>query len=708
MVLPGLLPADLSQRPIGADQSNTTVVVGERLALKMYRRLEPGRHPDIEIGQYLTERASVAFVPAYAGAVRWRGHAIAMLQAYVSNAEDGLGVGSRARCRRARSATSRGWVRTAAPCTGRWRSWSRGRPRPPSSATGGGRPTRSCDRVLELVDADTRAELQGYAPRLREEFAAVEQGPPPLLTRVHGDYHIGQILRSRDGLRVVDFEGEPTKGLAERNGLGTPLRDVAAMLRSFDHLARHVDRDLTPGHRRRIEALDRERAGGLPGGLRRSRSAAAARARGREGDLRVRLRRHVPARMDVRSDGRDAVADGGAGAVNSEGFLADILAEPEALERVVAAYGGRHLERMLDRPRLLLIGMGSSGYAAGTAVSALRSRGLDAHAELASTGTPQPAAPDTLAMLISASGGSGETLEALRRHSGASRVLAITNTPRERSRRRGGRFAGRARRSRGGWSRLPQLRLHTGGAGADVRRAADDIRMAAAAVAQLIEGRERWLPPLVEVAEAARGVWVCGPAERFGSAQQSALMLREGPRIIADACETGDWLHVDVYLTKPPGYSLLLLGGSRYDAEVAGWRRERDFRLVSVGRELAGADAAITDRRCRAAGGGGDRRDGRGGAAGGRAVAEEPDLTRGGLAPGPDGRERCWWGVSTPDYMAYHDAEWGRPVTDDQGIYERLTLEAFQSGLSWLTILRKRQNFRAAFAGFEIERGGGL
>jgi len=85
-------------------------------------------------------------------------------------------------------------------------------------------------------------------------------------------------------------------------------------------------------------------------------------------------------------------------------------------------------------------------------------------------------------------------------------------------------------------------------------------------------------------------------------------------------------------------------------------------------------------------------------------VAEEPDLTRGGLAEGPDGRERCWWGVSAPDYMAYHDDEWGRPVTDDRGIYEKLTLEAFQSGLSWLTILRKRENFRAAFAGFEIER----
>jgi DNA-3-methyladenine glycosylase I len=85
-------------------------------------------------------------------------------------------------------------------------------------------------------------------------------------------------------------------------------------------------------------------------------------------------------------------------------------------------------------------------------------------------------------------------------------------------------------------------------------------------------------------------------------------------------------------------------------------------------------------------------------------VAEEPELTRGGLAQGPDGRERCWWGVSTPDYMAYHDGEWGRPVIDDQGIYERLTLEAFQSGLSWLTILRKREQFRAAFAGFEIDR----
>jgi DNA-3-methyladenine glycosylase I len=72
-----------------------------------------------------------------------------------------------------------------------------------------------------------------------------------------------------------------------------------------------------------------------------------------------------------------------------------------------------------------------------------------------------------------------------------------------------------------------------------------------------------------------------------------------------------------------------------------------------------------------------------------------------GPVAGPDGRLRCPWGLSAPDYMAYHDTEWGRQVRGDQAIFERLCLEAFQSGLSWLTILRKRENFRAAFAGFD-------
>jgi DNA-3-methyladenine glycosylase I len=73
------------------------------------------------------------------------------------------------------------------------------------------------------------------------------------------------------------------------------------------------------------------------------------------------------------------------------------------------------------------------------------------------------------------------------------------------------------------------------------------------------------------------------------------------------------------------------------------------------------------------------------------------------LTRGVDNRRRCWWGGSTPEYERYHDEEWGRPVTDDRGMYERLTLEAFQSGLSWSTIMRKREAFRAGFARFEIE-----
>jgi DNA-3-methyladenine glycosylase I len=78
-----------------------------------------------------------------------------------------------------------------------------------------------------------------------------------------------------------------------------------------------------------------------------------------------------------------------------------------------------------------------------------------------------------------------------------------------------------------------------------------------------------------------------------------------------------------------------------------------------------------------------------------------------GLVIGADGLARCPWGASTPGYVEYHDAEWGVPVHGEPALYERITLEAFQSGLSWLTILRKRPAFRAAFAGFDPEAVAG-
>lgn len=75
-----------------------------------------------------------------------------------------------------------------------------------------------------------------------------------------------------------------------------------------------------------------------------------------------------------------------------------------------------------------------------------------------------------------------------------------------------------------------------------------------------------------------------------------------------------------------------------------------------------------------------------------------------GLLEGPDGKKRCWWAGSDPLYLAYHDDEWGRAVRDDRRLFEKICLEGFQSGLSWLTILRKRENFRRAFRDFEISK----
>ncbi len=75
-----------------------------------------------------------------------------------------------------------------------------------------------------------------------------------------------------------------------------------------------------------------------------------------------------------------------------------------------------------------------------------------------------------------------------------------------------------------------------------------------------------------------------------------------------------------------------------------------------------------------------------------------------GLVVGEDGQSRCWWCAGQPDYVAYHDREWGQPVTDCQRLFEKICLEGFQSGLSWLTILRKRENFRAAFCNFDYHQ----
>ncbi|NKQ25705.1 DNA-3-methyladenine glycosylase I [Streptomyces galbus] len=83
-------------------------------------------------------------------------------------------------------------------------------------------------------------------------------------------------------------------------------------------------------------------------------------------------------------------------------------------------------------------------------------------------------------------------------------------------------------------------------------------------------------------------------------------------------------------------------------------------------------------------------------------------MSEGAALTGPDGAARCPWALSTPDYVTYHDEEWGRPVHGDDALFERVSLEAFQSGLSWITILRRRAGFRAAFADFKIAAVAGF
>lgn len=80
-----------------------------------------------------------------------------------------------------------------------------------------------------------------------------------------------------------------------------------------------------------------------------------------------------------------------------------------------------------------------------------------------------------------------------------------------------------------------------------------------------------------------------------------------------------------------------------------------------------------------------------------------PAILPDGLIEGPDGQIRCWWHDNKEDYQLYHDTEWGWPVDEDRRLFEKICLEGFQSGLSWLTILRKRENFRAGFANFQME-----
>ncbi len=282
-------------------------------------------------------------------------------------------------------------------------------------------------------------------------------------------------------------------------------------------------------------------------------------------------------------------------------FEADLLAKPDHLARLADALEADDpWAAMPPWQRLVLVGMGSSAYAAGVAAARLRAAGADAVAVLASTDLLPRADDGTVVVAITAAGGSRETAAAVEHYAGACPLLLLTNTANNPLAARadvvvemaaGAEAGGVACRSfQHTLVLLLALEQRVLGAGPDLPAL---VRRAAGASADLIDRRHEWLPDAGRVLLGPSGTHVVAPARRFSSAQQSALMLREGPRLPAVACETGDWSHVDVYLTKTTDYRMLLLAGSRWQDELLRWTTERGSTVLAVGADVPGAAVSL-------------------------------------------------------------------------------------------------------------------
>jgi fructoselysine-6-P-deglycase FrlB-like protein len=283
-------------------------------------------------------------------------------------------------------------------------------------------------------------------------------------------------------------------------------------------------------------------------------------------------------------------------------FLRDLERKPEALGRLAAGIEADDPWSAVSphARRVVFLGMGSSRFAADVAALRLRAAGIDAVAEYASARSSYPADPETLVVAISATGGSRETLDAVGRYVGRSPVIALTN--RAGSPVTDGADAVvlmEAGDEEGGVA--CRTFQHTGlllrGLHNTLTGTSEDLpalcRRVAEASADLLDRRGEWLKDISDLLDGPQGVYTLASPERWSSAAQSALMVREGPRRPAAACETGDWAHIDVYLTKTLDYRAVLFPGSVYDAQAMQWCMERESTVVSVGAEVAGTAATV-------------------------------------------------------------------------------------------------------------------
>lgn len=288
-----------------------------------------------------------------------------------------------------------------------------------------------------------------------------------------------------------------------------------------------------------------------------------------------------------------------------DGFLADLRRKPELLRRLATSLAAGNPWSTVVPPettRVVLVGMGSSAYAGGVAAARMRAHGILATSELASSRLLPAWGPGTLAVATSASGGSIETLDTLTRLPESVTTVALTNTAASAitvgcdavvTLDADPEVGGVACRSyQHTLALLMALECHL--TGTDTTELAATVHSAATASAHLLDSESDWCPVVSELLLGPDGSQLAAPAHRLCSAQQGALMLREGPRRAAVGCETGDWSHVDVYLTKTTDYRLLVFAGSAWEPQLAEWTTARGSTVVGVGGDVQ--DARYTVR----------------------------------------------------------------------------------------------------------------
>ena len=236
----------------------------------------------------------------------------------------------------------------------------------------------------------------------------------------------------------------------------------------------------------------------------------------------------------------------------------------------------------------LLSGMGSSQYAARSVAGWLRADGACVVDEIASTDPGWPGGPGTTAILISASGNSAETLDRAARLATGTQRIALVNTADSALTRASDVVVEMLAGAEPGDVACRTYR-HTIALLLALAIPRDRIATACRTAAQLtgaLLADRSWLDPIDEVLAPVGTTYWIAPESRIGSALQSALMVREVPRRPAVGCETGDWSHVDVYLTLTTDYRCVVFTGSRWDAQAADWLTRRGSHVVSIGDAL--------------------------------------------------------------------------------------------------------------------------